>query len=354
MELLFYLSSAIFLGWSLGANDSANVFGTAVSSRMLRFSTAATTCALMVVAGAVYSGAGAAGGLEKLGAVNALAGSFTVSMAAAVTVGVMTRYGLPVSVTQAIVGALVGWNVFAGVPTDDVQLRRIASTWVACPLLGMAFAIVVYWLTAQVIRWLKPHMLYLDQWTRCGLWLAGAFGAYSLGANNIGNVVGAFLPSNPFRDFVVGQSWSISGSRQLLFIGGLSIAVGAVTYSRRVRETIGRSLIPLTPIAAWVVVVVHGLVLFLFSSESLNRTLASWGLPQIPLIPVSSSQAVIGAVLGIALVQGGGKAIRQFNWWMLAGVVAGWIVTPIVAGWLCYVSLFIVQNVFQEPVVVTP
>ena len=351
MELLFYLSSGLVLGWSLGANDSANVFGTAVSSRMLRYGTAVWTCAILVVCGAVYGGAGAAGGLGRLGAVNALAGSFTVCLAAAVTVAGMTRYGLPVSTTQAIVGALVGWNVFAGEPTDAAQLRRIVATWVACPLLGAACAAVVYWGTAKAIRLARPHMLYLDQWTRIGLWTAGAFGAYSLGANNIGNVVGAFLSANPFRDTTLLTGWTVTAQQQLFLIGGLAIAAGAVTYSRRVMETVGRSLLPLTPVAAWVVVVVHGLVLFLFSSQSLRDRLVQLGLPTIPLIPVSSSQAVIGAVFGVALAQGGGKALRQFNWWMLGGVVVGWVITPIAAGWLCYVTLFVVQNVFQEQVV---
>jgi hypothetical protein len=38
----FYLSSGLFLGWSLGANDAANIFGTAVGTKMVRFKTAAS------------------------------------------------------------------------------------------------------------------------------------------------------------------------------------------------------------------------------------------------------------------------------------------------------------------------
>ena len=34
-----FLSSGLFLGWSLGANDAANVFGTAVATKMVRFRT---------------------------------------------------------------------------------------------------------------------------------------------------------------------------------------------------------------------------------------------------------------------------------------------------------------------------
>ncbi|MEE2599228.1 MAG: inorganic phosphate transporter, partial [SAR324 cluster bacterium] len=50
--VLIFLSSGVFLGWSLGANDAANVFGTAVGSRMVRFTTAAIICGIFVVLGA--------------------------------------------------------------------------------------------------------------------------------------------------------------------------------------------------------------------------------------------------------------------------------------------------------------
>jgi PiT family inorganic phosphate transporter len=58
ITILFFLSSGLFLGWSLGANDAANVFGTTVGSRMIRFTTAAIISALFILLGAVFSGAG--------------------------------------------------------------------------------------------------------------------------------------------------------------------------------------------------------------------------------------------------------------------------------------------------------
>ena len=348
--VLFYLTSGLFLGWSLGANDAANVFGTAVGSRMIRFVTAAWICSVFVVLGAVIGGAGAAGGLGELGAVNALAGSFTVALAAALTVYWMTKAGLPVSTTQAIVGGIVGWNLFTGSATDVVALGRIAGTWVACPILGALFSALLYRLTVVWLRRWQPHLLRRDMYTRWGLILAGAFGAYSLGANNIANVMGVFVACSPFQDVHFGHVFAITGIQQLFLVGALAIAVGVFTYSRRVMITVGQSLAPLNPVAAWVVVVAHSLVLFLFSSSRLQATLVGWGLPSIPLIPVSSSQAVIGAVLGIAFVQGRGKALRQVRWGMLLKIASGWISTPIVAALMSYLLLFIMQNVFQEQV----
>ena len=116
--ILIFLSSALFLGWSLGANDAANVFGTAVGSRMVSFTKAAFICGIFVILGAVVSGAGAAQTLGKLGSINAIGGSFMAALAAGLTVYWMTRLGLPVSTTQAIIGSIMGWNFFSDSYTD--------------------------------------------------------------------------------------------------------------------------------------------------------------------------------------------------------------------------------------------
>ena len=144
MGVFLFLSSGLFLGWSLGANDAANVFGTAVGTRMVKFRTAALVCSVFIVLGAVVSGAGAAHTLGRLGAVNALAGSFTVALAAALTTFWMTRLRIPVSTSQAVVGAIIGWNFYSSAVTDTRSLTRIVSTWVACPLLSAAVAVALF------------------------------------------------------------------------------------------------------------------------------------------------------------------------------------------------------------------
>ena len=343
----FYLLSGLVLGWSLGANDAANIFGTAVGTRMIRFRTAAIISTIFVILGAVISGAGATHTLGKLGTVNAIAGSFTVALAAAITVTWMTKLKLPVSTSQAIVGAIVGWNLFTGSPTDMNSLTKIVSTWVVCPLLTAVFAYGLYKLTTLLVAKVNVHMLEQDTYTRFGLVLVGGFGAYSLGANNIANVMGVFVPAAPFTDLSFGDIFTLTGTQQLFLLGGIAISVGVFTYSYRVMMTVGNDLFKLTPIAALVVVLAESIVLFLFASKSLEQWLIGHGLPAFPLVPVSSSQAVIGGVIGIVLAKKG----RGLNFGVLGKIASGWVTTPIIAGIISFISLFFAQNVFEQKVV---
>lgn len=346
---LIFLSSGLFLGWSLGANDAANVFGTAVGSRMIRFGVAAGVCSVFLVIGAVWGGGGATAGLGELGMVGTLPGAFTVALSAALTVYLMTRAGLPVSTSQAIVGAIVGWNWFSVQPTDQLVLLRIVATWVACPVLAAIISAFLYSLLRAYLRRARMHLIRRDLYVRLGLLLAGAFGAYSLGANNIANVMGVFQEVSPFTDIVLAESVSFSGTSQLFLVGALAVALGVVTYSRGVMMTVGDRLMPLSPVAAWVAVVAHALVLFLFSSASLQQTLHQWGLPAPPLIPVSSSQAIIGAVLGIGLLHGA-RGARQIRWGLLGRIALGWALTPAAAALLCLLLLYVMQNLFNQAV----
>ena len=340
----FFLSSGLFLGWSLGANDASNVFGTAVGSKMIRFKTAAICCSIFIILGSVLSGAGASHTLGKLGSVNAIAGAFIVAFASAASVYLMTRLRFPVSTSQAIVGAIIGWNIYSGSVTDTNSLTQIVLTWVACPALAAVIAVALYKIVVVVIRYFNIHMFRLDSLTRWGLLLVGAFGSYSLGANNIANVMGVFVPVSPFSDISIFGIINLTSAQQLFFLGSIAIAVGVLTYSRRVMETVGEGIMRLSPVAAFAVVSAHSIVLFLFASQGLERFLAGHGLPTIPLVPVSSSQAIVGAVIGIGLLKGG----RGIRWRTLGGIASGWALTPILAGIFSLVALFFLQNVFQQ------
>jgi PiT family inorganic phosphate transporter len=333
--VLLLLTGGLFLGWSLGANDAANVFGTAVGTRMVSFTKAAAICSVFVILGAVISGAGASDTLGKLGAIDTLSASFVAAVAAALTVYMMTRLELPVSTSQAIVGAIIGWNIHSGSPTDLSIVIKIVGTWVACPILAGLVAMLLFKITVPSIKLARLHLLRLDAITRLALIVAGAFGAYSLGANNIANVMGVFVSANPMMPINVAGLFSLTGVQQLFLLGGLAIALGVFTYSKKVMLTVGAGLMPLSPVAAWIVVMSHSIVLFLFASQGLEALLAGSGLPTIPLVPVSSTQAVVGAMLGLGILKGGGG----MNLKVLARIASGWVTTPVIACIVCFVAL---------------
>ncbi len=343
--LLIYLSSGLFLAWSLGANNAANVFGPAVSTKMVKFRTAALLTSFFVIIGAVYEGAGASQTLGKLGSVDALGGAFTVALAAAITVAGMTKMGLPVSTSQAIVGGIIGWNFFSGSLTDFSALSKIFGTWVICPILAAIFSFIFYKFYLYFIVRSKVHLLRIDAYTRFFYLAVTAFGAYSLGANNIANAMGVFVPAAPFHDISL-AGIDLSGTQVLFLIGSIAIGFGVITYSHNVIRTVGNDLFRLSSVGGLIVILAEAWVLFIFGSQSLHDWMLAHHLPAFPLVPVSSSQAVVGGVIGIAVAKGG----RNIQFRVLGRISMGWITTPVIACIITFVLLFFVQNVFDQKV----
>ena len=230
------------------------------------------------------------------------------------------------------------------------MLCRIFATWLLSPLLAAIFAVLLYLLFKRYLVRARIHMLRLDAYTRTGLIVVGALGSYSLGANNIANVMGVFVSASPFRDIGLFGVFTLHGTQQLFLLGALAIAVGIFTYSRRMMDSVGNDIFKLTPILAFIVVLAHTIVLFLFGSTSLQNALNALGLPTPPLVPVSSSQAIVGAIFGIGIVKGA----QGVNFRLLGKIASGWVMTPIFAGLLTFVSLFFAQNVFEQEVVHHP
>jgi PiT family inorganic phosphate transporter len=71
-------------------------------------------------------------------------------------------------------------------------------------------------------------------------------------------------------------------------------------------------------------------------------------LPSLPLVPVSSSQAIIGGVIGIGLLKGG-KEVK----WSIAGKISiGWITLPLLTMLISISFLFILKNMFNLNVII--
>ncbi|PIZ15539.1 inorganic phosphate transporter [Candidatus Desantisbacteria bacterium CG_4_10_14_0_8_um_filter_39_17] len=293
----YQILGGIFLGWSLGANDAANVFGTAVSSNMVSFRKATILVAIFVLLGAVISGMP---GLKTLGNLTSqtLNTAFIISLAAGITVTLMSVFGIPVSVSQAVVGAIIGQGILQG-QLNFSELTKVIICWVASPLSAVVISFFLYPVLAGFFRKLHLHFLIYDKLMRFFLILAGIYGAYALGANNVANVSGVFYQAK------------ILNSYSALLIGGLSIGFGALTCSRGVMLTVGRRIIPLDVFSSFIVVLSGAIAVHIFALIG---------------VPVSASQSVVGAVFGIGLLKG----MKMVNKKTLYKILFGWFLTPLI------------------------
>jgi inorganic phosphate transporter, PiT family len=307
---MFSLLGGVFLGWSLGANDAANVFGTAVSARMLRFSTAALLASVFVLVGALAEGQAAIDTLKGLTRLT-LNQAVIASVAAAVTVTAMTLLGRPVSTSQAVVGAILGIGLLNG-QLNLAGLTKVVLCWLGTPVGGALSALLLYGLLGKIYNRLGLNLFQSDFWLRLALILAGSYGAYTLGANNVANVTAVFVGAGMLDSF------------QAALIGAGSIAAGILTFSRPVMETVGRRLVALDPFSALVVVLALAVTVHFYTLLG---------------VPVSTSQAVVGAVLGIGLIKGVNTVSRR----TLQQICLAWFMTPVVSCCLSLVIYFATQ-----------
>ena len=140
-------SLALYMAWAIGANDVANAMGTSVGSGSLTIRNAVIIAGLLEFCGAYFVGGhvtdtvrkgildttafAADPDILKFGMLGALAAAATLLVGA-------TRFGLPVSTTHAIVGAIVGFGVVAIGPEAVAwdKVREIMVSWVTSPLIG--------------------------------------------------------------------------------------------------------------------------------------------------------------------------------------------------------------------------
>ena len=365
---------AFYLAWSIGANDLANSMGTSVGSKALTIRKAVIIASIFEFLGAFLVGVHVTKTL-RYGIVNPNASVFTADpylyaygmlaaiLAAAIWVSISTYYSLPISTTQAIVGALVGFGlVTAGVSSISWgKMLEIGGSWVLSPLAGVALAFFVFFIikkaifnsdkplestkkvvplfafmlitvilfsifkgmddtdfppipfflelfitfvvgiVAAVVSYIfvnryKPtgikteydqyksieHIfIYLQLITAC-------YVAFAHGANDVANAIGPLaaiidiLESNAIVPGVGVPIW-------LIVLGSFGIVIGLSTWGYKIIRTIGQKITEITPTRGFAAE---------FSTALVVLACSRFGLP------VSTSQVIVGAVIGVGFAKG--------------------------------------------------
>ncbi len=153
--LILAILFGFYVAWNIGANDVANAVGTSVGSGALTLKQAVLIAAIFEFCGAFFLGSNVSETLES-GIVNpALFGdnqqNFILGMLASLlATGVWLQFasffGLPVSTTHSIVGAVLGFGFIIG-GVNAVYWGEIVSiilSWIISPLLGGGLAYLAF------------------------------------------------------------------------------------------------------------------------------------------------------------------------------------------------------------------
>ncbi len=300
--MLFWLALAIglFFAVNIGASGTAAAMGAAYGAGALTRRAALTLCALFALAGATLVGENVVTTIGK--------GLLTVAelpvvcaviilAAACVTLFLANVLSIPLSTSEVTVGAVIGTAILLGRPPVG-KILLIVATWVVVPLLAFLLA---YLLQRFLARSLRPYLRKRRSVVAPLLTAGGCYEAFAAGANNVANAVGpltgaGLIPMAP-----------------AMVLGGLGLALGALTLGGRVLNTNAKKITALDLLSGTIVS---------FTAASLVIVATLLGIPT-PLTQVTTV-----AIIGVGFANGGAAALNPVTLRRLAAV---WLVSPVVS-----------------------
>lgn len=309
--------AALFMGINIGGNNAAASMGAAYGAGARTKRQAVILIAVFSLLGAVYSGGEV---IRTLGhgivpgeAITLTAAVIAVS-AAGISMFAANMVKIPISTSQAAVGAVAGVGIYVGILNTGI-LFRIATWWVVTPVTAFVLAYITgKYLHPRILMWLVDHESEerIRKFINILLTVSGCYVAYSAGANNAANAVGPLVGA--------GVMSAAAGA----VVGGLAIGAGAMVLGSRVLETVGNGITELCVIRA---VFVEFVAAIIVHSASIMG------------IPVSLGEIVTAAIIGIGCANEGLLTARNAT---VQRIITMWFVSPLAAGVITYGVLVVV------------
>jgi len=314
-----------------------------------------------------------------------LTGMVSVLLTCGLWLQIATWRGWPVASSHAAVGAIAGFSwVAAGVQAVDWSAIGVISlTWILTPLAsgtvaGLLYSLIQRWILdqpdpvrqlAEWIPWLSaglfgvfgvivlprlsvPLQAFLEQrgvslpvhdlaiasgglaaigltvssWQRLrqpttatarqqverqlGQFqvLSACFVAFAHGSNDVGNAVAPLAAIAYIRDTGSVPTQSFEVPLWVLILGGVGLVSGLAIWGKRVITTVGESIIPLQPSSGFCAELAAATTILLASRLGL---------------PVSTTHALVGGVIGIGLVQG----LKSIQLSVVRNISLAWLIT---------------------------
>lgn len=361
---------ALALAYANGANDNfkgvATLFGCGATSyrKALLWATSTTllgSLAAVLLSASLIQSFGGKGLIDDV-VVAQPAFASAVALGAGLTVLLATRWGMPVSTTHALMGALIGTGVAAN---SSLNLATLGSRFVVPLLLSPVLAILATAVVYPILRALRLRLGIVSEYCLCiGTEELEVIPATALNCQSIalqrcetltvstgelatcesryaGRFLGADAASLLNRSHFV-SSGIVSFARGLndtpkiaallllvpafgttgsLVLIALAIAVGGWVAARRVAETMSQRITPMNHGQGLTANVITGLIVI--------------GASRLGL-PVSTTHVSCGSLFGLGVVTKGAR------WKVIATILVSWLVTlPAAAGLaaICYLGV---------------
>lgn len=320
-----------FVAWNIGANDTANCVGVAVGGRMLSYRRAVIIVVFFVLLGAILEGwknmktvgegiiiPGPSGNPLAIPELAPLV--LGILAAAGIWVLLATVYGMPVSTSQSMVGAVIGAGLVLiflrpeyGTSIQYGKLAAIGVSWVLNPVIAAIVAFILFKSINPLIRRVK-NVILLNRIFISLVVVSAAYSAYALGANDVGTSMGAL------------KAYFGSSPQLIALFGAVALGIGAITYGKKVMYTVGTKITTLDSVMAF--------------SAQFGAALTVWSFVQFGM-PVSTSQAIVGGVIGVGLVKGATTVSKR----KIGQISLAWVLTPAITSVISFVVSWVLLGV---------
>lgn len=221
---------------------------------------------------------------------------------------VLNSLGFLVSASQVVVGSVLGLMsaTLRFQVRDLLYFSKVFFSWCVTPVVAALLGNLFYRLFSQRAKGIK-RVQRQEMLIRILATIGIAYSSYSFGANNVANVTG----------ILVGKGLDMGKAS---IIGGASIVLGMLCHGKRSAVRAGRSVLELDHITSLASIFSQAVTVWFFSSIG---------------VPVSSSQAIIGGVLGAGRARG----VRLESRKVLFRILVSWLLTPLTSGLLSFVLM---------------
>lgn len=413
---LIYIALACIFGvimtWSVGANDLANIMSTTMGSKAITVFSAIIIAIIFEFAGAFFGGGGVSNTLRG-GIINTndlthdpyllLYGMLAVLCSGTIWMLVASYFAWPVSITNTIVGAIVGFGLIVVGPASMhwQTVISIMISWVASPTIAALFAYGLFISIQRSIFIKAKPFTAAKRYSPIYFFLVGVVLADMIGIKGLAHfhinitliTLWTILISSGFVFALIGQfciktiklekegrlrSHFASTEKIFGILMGLTacamvfahgsndvaIAVGPMAAVITIAHSQGAVLYAKT-LPTWITTigvlgVIAGLLMYgrkiietvgegitnLTPSRAFSATIAAASTVLVSTslgIPVSATQTLVGGILGVGLARG----IGALNLRVVKNILLSWIVTlPIGAG-LAIVFFFLFEWIFR-------